>query len=300
MVVMTPISDSWYREHLVCPDCRSELTIVPKKITCSACNYAHQIAGHPELKPIKPPPLTVALPRIVSPHPVDVLEKTNILPPKLTYDGPVAKRDSRELMSEIKRLLKTSGRVLDLGCGPRDQIKPITHLGHQYVGIDYSNSLSDFLADAHALPFADNTFDCVLSYAVLEHLHNPFIAATEVERVLKPGGVYIGTVSQGEPFHDSYFHHTPWGLLSLVSSVTDLEILRLWSSDDTLGSLSRMGRYPKIVKLLLKIVDNIHVKIPLLAPRKMKWPERDKVLDHLYRAGSLCFVAQKPNTKSDN
>ena len=85
--------------------------------------------------------------------------------------------------------------------------------------MDYAHSEADLLADAHAIPFADDSFDCIFSYAVLEHLHNPFVALSEVARVLRPGGWFIGTVSQGEPFHSSYFHHTPWALLSLVREI---------------------------------------------------------------------------------
>jgi SAM-dependent methyltransferase len=183
---------------------------------------------------------------------------------------------------------------LDLGCGPRDQAVPIDHLGHKYVGIDISNAAADILADAHSIPFKSMTFDCVLSYATLEHLHNPFLAITEVERVLKPGGIFVGTVSQGEPFHASYFHHTVWGLISLVTAATSMSILRMWASGDTLGSLARMGRYPKVIKSLLRALNLINEKVPYLAPRKMKWSQEEKRLDELYRAGSICFVMQKP------
>ena len=75
-------------------------------------------------------------------------------------------------------------------------------IGYRYVGVDYSSSSADLLADAHSIPFGDNTFECVFSYAVLEHLHLPFLAIREIERVLSPSGLFVGTVSQGEPFHD--------------------------------------------------------------------------------------------------
>ena len=57
----------------------------------------------------------------------------------------------------------------------------------------YSNEM-DCIADAHALPFADEMFSYVYSLAVFEHLHSPWIAADEIFRVLKPGGeVYVLT-----------------------------------------------------------------------------------------------------------
>jgi SAM-dependent methyltransferase len=213
--------------------------------------------------------------------------------PEIEYTGPPAIRDSREFMSVISALLPSASHVLDLGCGPRDQAAPIEHLGHQYVGFDYSGDSADFLADAHAIPFADSSLDCVFSYAVFEHLHNPFVALQEVWRVLKPGGYLVGSLSHGEPFHQSYFHLTPWGLVSLIHCIPSLTLTRMWPSDDTLRSLSRIGRYPRLIRLLLRGVDMLHRKLPVLAPRKMRWGQHDRMLDELYRAASLCFCARK-------
>jgi ubiquinone/menaquinone biosynthesis C-methylase UbiE len=73
--------------------------------------------------------------------------------------------------------------------------------------------------NAHLTPFEDSTFDRVLSYALLEHLHIRFLATSEIARVLNPEESYVGTVSQGGPVHNSYFHNTAWGLTSLVATV---------------------------------------------------------------------------------
>ena len=196
-------------------------------------------------------------------------------------------------MSEVMQRLPHGGDVLDLGCGPRDQVVPLEHLRFRYLGVDYGNPSADFLADAHSLPFSDASFDCVFSYAVLEHLHDPFIAAHEILRVLKPGGWYIGTVSQGEPFHSSYFHHAPWALVSLIGATPGLRIQRLWESSDTLESLASMGRYSRVIKGMLKGVSWIASHCPWLTPRKMRWPEKERQLDRLYRAGSVCFSIQR-------
>lgn len=233
------------------------------------------------------------LPRRLQIDPGTALLGTDTSRPEIVYGGPAAERDSRELMSEVMHRLPSGGDVLDLGCGPRDQVAPLEYLGFRYVGVDYGNPAADFLADAHSLPFKDGSFDCVFSYAVLEHLHNPFIAAHEIARVLKPGGWYIGTVSQGEPFHSSYFHHTPWALVSLIGATPGLRIERLWESADTLASLAAMGRYSRVVKGMLKAVHWIASHCPWLTPRKMRWPEKDQQLDRLYRAGSVCFSIQR-------
>jgi ubiquinone/menaquinone biosynthesis C-methylase UbiE len=147
--------------------------------------------------------------------------------------------------------------------------------------------------DAHSLPFKDQSFDCVLSYAVLEHLHAPWVAIHEVARILKPGGIYIGSVSQGEPFHHSYFHHTPWAMCSLIALCPELSLERIRPSMDTLRSLSRMGRYPRVIQKALKLVESVNRRCPWLAPRRMRWSQQEKDLDQLYRAGSLCFLVRR-------
>lgn len=285
------ISNSWFFNHLVCPDCRTDLQ-VRGSVVCSKCGYSRPTESI-DYKPDLSNSLTIELPRPVSFDPTVTLNKLNLETPDLTYDGPEAIRDSRELMSEIQKYLNPGDKVLDLGCGPKDQAVPIAHLAYQYVGVDYSNPNADLLVDAHTIPFSDNTFDCVLSYAVLEHLHSPIIALNEIRRVLKPGGVYVGTVSQGEPFHDSYFHHTAWGIISLINSIPELSLIRMWPSYDTLAALASMSRYPKIIRKFITLIDKVHRSLPILAPRKLKWTDAEKKLDQLHRAGSICFVVQK-------
>ena len=222
-----------------------------------------------------------------------LFDRVTLAPPPKLYRGPQPGRDSRELLSAMMCEMTSVGLVLDLGCGPRDQAEPIESIGHRYVGVDYSNQAADILAEAHCLPFAPQIFDCVFSYAVFEHLRAPFSAIEEVARVLKPNGLFIGAVSQGEPFHSSYFHHTAWGVAALCQSA-NLKLLRLWSGPTTLTALATMGRYPFLIKFLISVVDRIDRTFPWLAPRRRSWPLRERQLDVLYRAGSICFVMQKP------
>lgn len=283
----------WFLPHMCCPGCHGSISAggIP---TCLSCGFTG--SGVMDFRVLRNDTKTLALPVRLQEDPEEILKRIRIGRPSIDYAGPSARRDPRELFSVLRGRLEKGAALLDVGCGPRDQHGPAEFMGYRYVGIDYRNSAADLLADAHALPFRDESFDGVLSYAVLEHLHNPFIAIREVERVLKPGGVFVGTVSQGEPFHNSFFHFTAWGLLALLGITSTLYVERIWGSMDTLRSLANMGSYPKALRPLIRILDLAHLLLPILSPRKMRWPEREKQIDRLHRSGSLCFeIVKRPS-----
>jgi len=64
--------------------------------------------------------------------------------------------------------------------------RAIGHTQRRFELLGLKSSLQ--VADAEALPFADNTFDAVYSWGVLHHSPNTEKAVSEVWRVLKPGG----------------------------------------------------------------------------------------------------------------
>ncbi|TRZ79443.1 class I SAM-dependent methyltransferase [bacterium] len=239
------MKDVWYYDALCCPNCHGDIEI-SKSISCKQCGYKSK--SDKDLRPTHKVSKAFMLEYDPGFNPEKMLNNISMQRPVNTYDGPNAQRNSSEFMTEISNRVLKGGKVLDLGCGTRDQFVPLNYLGYSYVGVDYTSENADFLADAHCLPFIEETFHCVLSYAVLEHLSNPFMAITEIERVLKPGGIFIGSVSFGEPFHSSYFHHSSWGLLSLVSTTKSLQVSKMWSSMGSLRALSRLGRYSKVIK----------------------------------------------------
>jgi SAM-dependent methyltransferase len=59
----------------------------------------------------------------------------------------------------------------------------------------------DLIADGHAIPVADDTFDAVFSLAVLEHVPDAPRVVAEMTRVLRPGGYLYSEV----PF--MWFYH---------------------------------------------------------------------------------------------
>lgn len=82
------------------------------------------------------------------------------------------------------RAIKTLGRHM-LGI----ERKTRAELARQ-LGVRAAQLKTHIVAgDAQKLPFADASFDAVVSTSVFEHLPDPAQAAAEVARVLRPGGV---------------------------------------------------------------------------------------------------------------
>ncbi len=281
---------SWV-DVLACPDCEGSLEIGVDDVSCVACGFSSRRQTPLDLRPRarRARRFTVSAPGVGA----GIVERCTIGPPPAAYSGPRGARDASGLFSAVIERCRPGTRLLDLGCGPRDQAAPAAHLGLRYIGVDVDSPRADLLADAHAVPFRPGSFELVLSYAVLEHLANPFVAVAEVARVLAPGGACFGAVAQGEPFHASYFHHTAWGLAEVLDAA-GLELTRLWPSYDTLRALGTMGGYPRFWRLALRALDGVVAATPFLAPRRhFRGSAREKVLASVYRAASLCFVAVK-------
>jgi len=105
----------------------------------------------------------------------------------------------------LARLLPPGSRVLDFGCGDGCHVGAyITEGQHSYVGVDVSEAAVrackrkglDALCYSPdgPLPFQDETFDVVISFEVFEHLFNPQRAVAEILRILRNGGLFVGSV----------------------------------------------------------------------------------------------------------
>lgn len=121
----------------------------------------------------------------------------------------------------ISTMAEVDGMVLDCGAGFR------TFTAENLVQAEivaYPNI--DVLAVNQSLPFTDGSFDAVISMDVLEHVTDPFMAAREIARVLKPGGVlYIDMPflqqEHGYPHH--YFNATRMGLRQLFDGLLTVD-----------------------------------------------------------------------------
>jgi SAM-dependent methyltransferase len=105
---------------------------------------------------------------------------------------------------EIARALiekYADGLILDCGAG----LRTVYHDNVvNFEIVPYPTT--DVLGVGECLPFRDNSFDAAFSFAVLEHVRDPFACAREIARVLKPGGELYCVVPFLQPLH-GYPHH---------------------------------------------------------------------------------------------
>jgi SAM-dependent methyltransferase len=110
-------------------------------------------------------------------------------------------------MHEILRSLSPGSRVLDLGCATGSFPQEATSATIVRVDRDAPrNSRGGFVqSDAARLPFADGTFEAVISNHSLEHFDDIAGALHEIGRVIRPGGSLFVSVPDASTLTDKVY-----------------------------------------------------------------------------------------------
>ncbi len=107
----------------------------------------------------------------------------------------------------LPRTLAPDATILDLGCGTGANLVRLHRLGlcfRRYVGLDLTEAMLRHHAgwrdgeriglvhsNAYRLPFATDTFDCVLTTWMVSHILTPRWVVDEALRVLRPGAYLV-------------------------------------------------------------------------------------------------------------
>lgn len=110
-------------------------------------------------------------------------------------------------VAEVRKVAGPGTRVLDAGCGAGPVLAALRRHGIATVGVDCAPDMLDnarqrlraaglddsdlHLGDVRNLPFADGSFDVVLSLGVISYLADYRPALREIARLLRPGGTAL-------------------------------------------------------------------------------------------------------------
>jgi SAM-dependent methyltransferase len=129
----------------------------------------------------------------------------------------------KAIMSYSPRI---DGDVLDFGCGSKPyealfkNAKSYVGLELQFSGHNHQDSNVDYYYKGERLPFADNSFDCVVCFEVLEHVFNVDDILIELSRVLKPKGHFLVTLPFVWEEHEvpyDFARYSSYGIRHLLS-----------------------------------------------------------------------------------
>lgn len=119
--------------------------------------------------------------------------------------GQIARFYTTEAQKFVDRLnLKPGMKVLDVACGTGNLSLPAARAGAEVTGVDIAPNLIEQArenakregldikfdeGDAEALPYADASFDAVITMFGAMFAPRPDVVAAELKRVCRPGGV---------------------------------------------------------------------------------------------------------------
>lgn len=204
---------------------------------------------------------------------------------QLIIDGYTRSEDRRYLSQEktrqrtyrncikIIKNLRESGRLLDVGAACGIFVKVARDAGYDACGIEPSVWMCKVAKDYYnvsVLPavleeakFADNSFDIITMWDVLEHILDPMRTLKEVKRILRPGGLLlINCPCIDDPLAKIFGRHW-WFLVSIHLFYFNSKTLSLYL--DSLG-FEKIMRKMHIQRLTYGyLVERLNVYSPVLA-----------------------------------
>ena len=203
----------------------------------------------------------------------------------------------RRALSRCIATVPADGTILNVGAG-HVRIDP------RAVNLDLVDGPEvDKIGDAQDLPFAAGTFDLVISQECLEHVRDPFQAAREMRRVLRPGGrayIQVPFIIGYHPGPTDFWRFTREGVQELVEQA-GFEVEEVGVSVGT-----ATGMYRVAVEFVASSVASVLppayipakglaslVLYPLKALDRLLWSQPDRI------AGGYFAVARAPHEGKD-
>lgn len=189
-----------------------------------------------------------------------------------------------------------NGRVLDIGCGTKPYQKYFSYA--EYIGLEYDTGIdsekkdADYYYSGDKFPFEDTSFDSAVCNQVLEHIFNPELFLSEVNRVLKLNAKLLLTVPFIWDEHEQpidYARYSSFGLKHLLENKGFKVIRQKKTVDDfrvnvqlVNAYLYKISRNVKVIKQLVQLfiifpVNVLGILISFLLPSN-----KDLYLDNIF------------------
>ncbi len=186
--------------------------------------------------------------------------------------------------SIIRQIPRNTRFLLDVGCGCAYIAKHFINSGTRVVSLDVaqanvekalkkypSDNHAAVVADVFALPFKENTFDCIVASEIIEHTVDPHAFVEALKRVLKPGGTLIISTPYKEKIEyslcihcncktpkNAHLHSFDKNNMRSLHSTSGLEVERITLVGNKLLLMSRMAiLLDKMGYRLWKVIDGI-------------------------------------------
>jgi len=218
-------------------------------------------------------------------------------------------------MKKAADKVPTQNNVLvDIGAGQVPYFSIFSSVCNEYIAVDMEGSLPENdprsitqkTGMAEDLPLSSDSADVVLSNQVLEHVLDPIKAVAESHRILKPGGLFIGSVPHISPVHlepYDFRRYTDLGLKKLLEEAGFINIqiegnsgvfgaVAFMLNMDFMMSLRKESREQKFSSAKAIIFS------PLVGLLNLGALVLDTLLGNKQRSPSnLCWMSQKPDSQ---
>ena len=255
---------------LACPRCRGRLSEEASGLSCGTCRHSYRMArGQPVLVDFEQ--------SILIEQEVEAGSGASTIR-RRTGTGSARARVARNLLPRNRAAPGNARRFADLVTAlarrPRVLIVGGASQGEgtalllsdpsiDVVAFDlYASELTQFIADAHQIPLADESVDGVWIQAVLEHVLDPWRVAGEIHRVLRAGGIVYAETPFLQQVHEGAYdftrftesgHRWLFRRFELVDSgvVLGPASQLLWSIEHVVRGLTRSVRAGVAAKMML-------------------------------------------------
>ena len=162
-------------------------------------------------------------------------------------------KNQKDFRDKILKEIDENDCVLDIGMAMRDRHNKINSKILETLDVndfgEYPDIICDICSDVSSL---ENRYNKIICIAILEHVYNPFLAVTNLKKMLKDNGVIYGYVPYLYHYHapnnlkfQDYFRFSKDALAFLFKDFKDVELFPVRGRVSTPLNILFAGRWKK-------------------------------------------------------